>query len=94
MDPISEELEQMIRTVLAPLIEADGGKVYLVRVERDEVTLHLTGRFSGCAGNELVLQRVIQPALERIAADVTVTLSSGHLVPPAAVVVEAAPTIR
>ena len=81
MSPISGELERIVRTVLAPLVEADGGELYLVRIEDGEVELHLTGRFSGCAGNELVTQRVLHPALRRANPAVRLTVSSGRLIP-------------
>ncbi len=85
MAAISGELERVVQEVLAPLIEADGGELYVVRIADPEVELHLTGRFSGCAGNELVVQRVIQPLLQTVTRDVRVKVSSGPILPPTAV---------
>src|SRR5512138_117900 len=57
-----EEILKVIREVVAPLIRADGGRVYLVAAEDDAVDLHLAGRFAGCPGNTLATRRVIEPA--------------------------------
>jgi Fe-S cluster biogenesis protein NfuA len=76
-----DEIERVVREVLAPLVRADGGDLYLVSVEDTGVSLHVTGRFSGCPGNTLARRRVFEPPLAAIAPGITVTLTSGPLIP-------------
>jgi Fe-S cluster biogenesis protein NfuA len=78
------EILRVVRDVLAPLVWADGGKLYLVRAGDDVVALHLTGRFSGCPGNTLATRRVIEPAIFAVAPNARVSITSGALVPPGA----------
>ena len=79
-----DEIVRVVREVLAPLVQADGGDRYLVSVEDTGVSLHVTGRFSGCPGNTLARRRVFEPPLAAIAPGITVTLTSGPLIPPGA----------
>jgi Fe-S cluster biogenesis protein NfuA len=79
-----DDIVRVVREVLAPLVRADGGDLYLVSVEESGVSLHVTGRFSGCAGNTLARRRVFEPPLSAIAPGITVTLTSGPLIPSGA----------
>lgn len=72
----------MIREVIAPLIHADGGKVYLITTPENAVGLHLAGRYAGCPGNTLARRRVIEPALRAVAPKLDIVITSGALVPP------------
>jgi Fe-S cluster biogenesis protein NfuA len=78
------EIVRVVREVVAPLIHADGGQIYLVNASEDRVSLHLAGRFSGCPGNTLAKRRVIEPAITSVAPGAQVTLTSGVIVPPGA----------
>jgi len=84
MAPAKEEIVRVVREVLAPLVRADGGELYLVSVEDTGVSLHVTGRFSGCPGNTLARRRVFEPTLGVVAPGITVTLTSGPLIPSGA----------
>jgi Fe-S cluster biogenesis protein NfuA len=84
MADAKEEIVRVVREVLAPLVRADGGDLYLVSVEETGVSLHVTGRFSGCPGNTLSRRRVFEPPLSAIAPGITVTLTSGPLIPSGA----------
>lgn len=75
---------RVVREVVAPLIRADGGDVYLVHASDYAVSLHLVGRYSGCPGNTLAQRRVIEPAIGAVAPGTEVTLTSGPLIPPGA----------
>jgi Fe-S cluster biogenesis protein NfuA len=88
MPSARDEIIRVVREVVAPLIVADGGEIYLVHVEDDAVVLHLAGRFSGCPGNTLVRRRVIEPAILSVAPTAQVTVTSGALVPEGAERVE------
>jgi Fe-S cluster biogenesis protein NfuA len=76
-----DEIVRVAREVLAPLVQADGGDLYLVSVEETGVSLHVTGRFAGCPGNTLVRRRVLEPPLTAIAPGIILTLTSGPLIP-------------
>jgi len=84
MAAAKDEIVRVVREVLAPLVRADGGDLYLVSIEESGVSLHVTGRFSGCAGNTLARRRVFEPPLSAIAPGITVTLTSGPLIPSGA----------
>jgi Fe-S cluster biogenesis protein NfuA len=76
-----------LETVIAPLVEADGGELYLLPLQAagtGPIRLHLAGRFSGCPGNNLVSEHIIRPALEPLTSDRSIEISSGRLVPPGA----------
>jgi Fe-S cluster biogenesis protein NfuA len=77
-----DELERVVRQVLAPLLRADGAEVYLVSVSEDTVRLHLAGHYSGCPGLTLAKRRVIEPMIWAVAPEAQVELSSGAIVPP------------
>jgi Fe-S cluster biogenesis protein NfuA len=79
-----DEIVRIVREVLAPLVRADGGDLYLVSIEDTGVSLHVTGRFSGCPGNTLVRRRIFEPPLAAIGPGITVTLTSGPLIPAGA----------
>jgi Fe-S cluster biogenesis protein NfuA len=78
------KVARVLMEVLAPLVEADGGLLYLVSASEEYVELHVGGRYSGCPGNTLVRRRVIEPALQRVAPALRVGLSAGPLVPKGA----------
>jgi Fe-S cluster biogenesis protein NfuA len=79
-----EDLLRVVRDVIAPLIRADHGALYLVSASDESVNLHLAGRHSGCPGNTLVRRRIIEPLLQAAIPGVQVVVMSGALVPPGA----------
>lgn len=72
---------RVLTDVIAPLVRADGGELYLVELGDGRVRLHLAGRFAGCPGNTIVTRRVIEPALSAAAPGTEVVVSSGSLIP-------------
>lgn len=80
----SDDLMRVLREVLAPMITADEGELYLVRADQSSVALHLRGRFSGCPGNTLVARRVIEPLIAATIPRVRLELTSGYLLPEGA----------
>jgi Fe-S cluster biogenesis protein NfuA len=84
MESAKVEIRKILEQVLAPLVEADGGKLYVLRLEDDAVEIHLAGRFSGCPGNEVVARRIIGPAISAVAPDAVCIVTSGALVPEGA----------
>jgi len=84
MPEASEELLQVLKDVLAPMVTADSGELYLVGLKGNIVALHLRGRFSGCPGNTLVARRIIEPLLLTALPHAELELTSGYLVPEGA----------
>ena len=76
-----DELVRVVREVLAPLVKADGGELYLVSVDDAGISLHLAGRFSGCPGNTLARRRVLEPLIASAAPGAYLTVTTGPLVP-------------
>jgi Fe-S cluster biogenesis protein NfuA len=85
-----DEILTVIREVLAPMVVADGGRLYVVEADAERVSLHLAGRFAGCPGNQITTERVIQPAIAAVAPSAEVTVTWGRIVPSGAKYVEAA----
>jgi len=79
-----EEVLEVLREVLGPLVRADGGEVHLVALGDKSLTLHLSGRFSGCPGNTLARRRVLEPLLAARFPELRVDITSGPLVPTGA----------
>jgi Fe-S cluster biogenesis protein NfuA len=84
MSGTRSEILRVVREVVAPLVRADGGRLYVVQATDDALSLHLTGRFSGCPGNTLASRRIIEPAIFAVAPNARVTISSGALLPDGA----------
>lgn len=84
MGPAREQILEIVREVVGPLVRADAGQVYLVSVGERSLVLHLTGRFSGCPGNTLAKRRIIEPLLASRFPELRVEISSGPLLPEGA----------
>jgi Fe-S cluster biogenesis protein NfuA len=89
-----EQIVGVVRDVIAPLIRADGGLLYLVDADDDSVTMHLAGRYSGCPGNTLARRRVIEPAIFAVAPGARVVVTSGAILPENAQLVDDVPAAR
>ena len=83
-----DEILRVVREVVAPLVRADGGRLYVVHLADDCLELHLGGRFAGCPGNTLATRRLIEPAILAVAPGAKVTISSGALIPKDAELIE------
>lgn len=81
MSDARSEIMRVIQEVVAPLVRADGGKLYIVSLEDEDVSLHLSGRYSGCPGNTLATRRVIEPAILAVAPKARIAVTSGAIVP-------------
>jgi Fe-S cluster biogenesis protein NfuA len=79
-----DEIVRVVKEVLAPLVQADGGELYLVSVDDAGVAIHLSGRFSGCPGNTLARRRVLEPIIASAVPGAYVTMTTGPLVPKGA----------
>ena len=89
MASVPQRLLDVLRDVLAPLIEADGGELYLVSADDDQVRLHLAGTCCGCPGHRLTTEQVIGPAIRSAMPDSTLEVTAGWIVPEGAERIEA-----
>jgi Fe-S cluster biogenesis protein NfuA len=79
-----DQILEIVREIVAPMIRADGGEIYLVALGERSLALHLTGRFCGCPGNTLARRRVLEPLLAARFPDLKVEITSGPLLPSGA----------
>jgi Fe-S cluster biogenesis protein NfuA len=79
-----EQILATVREIVAPLVHADGGEVYLVNADERTLTLHLSGRFSGCPGNTLLRRRIIEPLLASRFPGLELEVTSGPRIPAGA----------
>jgi Fe-S cluster biogenesis protein NfuA len=82
-----EKLLKICEDILAPLIRADGGELFVVSIEADSIALHLAGKCSGCPGATLTTTSIIEPAIRAIAPAIRVVVTSGFQVPAGAALV-------
>ena len=75
---------KLCRDVLAPLVAADGGVMYVVRADGEEVHVHLTGTCAGCPGAALTRDGIITPAVRTVAPKARVVVTTGPRVPEGA----------
>ncbi len=62
---MQERVQTAIDEVLRPLLEADGGGVELLRVERGRVWLLLSGKAAYSVGGRYIRTLVIEPLLRK-----------------------------
>lgn len=79
-----DQLLRICREVIAPLVKADGGELYVVAVEPDSLALHLAGTCSGCPGKPYTTSNIIEPAIQAVAPSARVTVTNGAAVPEGA----------
>jgi Fe-S cluster biogenesis protein NfuA len=84
-----DNLVKICREVLAPLIEADGGEMYLVTISGEDVHIHLSGTCAGCPGSSFTAQSIVGPALSKVAPKAKLRLTTGWRVPAEAERMEA-----
>ncbi len=72
------------RDIIAPLVRADGGHLYLLSVTRDEVHVHLTGTCAGCPGAFTTRDKMMAPILSSVAPNMQIRLTTGWSVPDGA----------
>lgn len=79
-----DEIAKICREILAPLVRADGGEMYLVKIAGDDVHIHLAGTCAGCPGASLTRDRILAPILTAAVPKVRVVLTTGWRVPEGA----------
>lgn len=88
MDAVEEKLVAQCRDLVAPLVEADGGHLYLVAATQDLVHVHLTGTCAGCPGAQMTRERLIEPVVAKVAPKAVVKVTTGFAPPEGAKRVE------
>jgi Fe-S cluster biogenesis protein NfuA len=83
-ESVKEQISKACREILAPLVRSDGGEMYLVRFDGDDVHIHLAGACAGCPGASLTGDKVILPALRTAAPKVRVVVTTGIRIPAGA----------
>jgi Fe-S cluster biogenesis protein NfuA len=83
-DNAKEQIARICREILSPLVKSDGGEMFLLRFEGDDVHIHLSGACAGCPGAALTGDRVILPALRTAMPKVRVVISTGIRIPDGA----------
>ena len=59
-----ERLDEVVASVLRPLLVKDGGDIEVVRFEGSVLTLRLSGALIGCPGTPRLKRHVIEPAVK------------------------------
>ena len=70
--------------IIAPLVHADGGELFVVSIEEGSIALHLAGKCAGCPGATLTTTAIIEPAIHAVAPHMRVIVTSGFQVPAGA----------
>lgn len=86
---LPEPIVRTLREIVAPLVEADGGVLYVVR-RPTGVRLHLAGACAGCPGYRITTTEVIEPALRAAGVKGDIDVSAGWTVPEGALRITAA----
>ncbi len=88
---LPEAVVRTLREVVAPLVEADGGVLYVLRrpgtplgTAHPGVSLHLAGTCAGCPGVKTTTYDVIEPALRAAGLRGDIDVTAGWIVPSGA----------
>lgn len=79
-----DQLLKVLTEIVAPLVRADGGEIYIVAVEPNHLSLHLSGKYAGCPGAPLVVRGIIEPAIRSVAPTARLDVTSGVRIPEGA----------
>ncbi len=63
-EQLSDRLVEVVRSVLAPMIEIDGGEIALLSVKDGVAEITLRGACAGCPGQVFTAREVVLPALK------------------------------
>jgi Fe-S cluster biogenesis protein NfuA len=62
-EQVSDRVVEVVRAVLAPLIEIDGGEIELLAVKDGVAEITLRGACAGCPGQSFTAREIVLPAL-------------------------------
>jgi Fe-S cluster biogenesis protein NfuA len=83
-ESLKEQIARICREILAPLVKTDGGEMFLLRFDGDDVHIHLAGACAGCPGASMTGDKVILPALRAALPKVRVVVTTGIKIPEGA----------
>lgn len=83
-----QQLLDLCRDILAPLIQADQGELFVVDASDDSLALHLGGTCSGCPGASSTIKTIIEPAVRTLPGAVRLKVTVGAKVPAGASPIE------
>lgn len=75
------EIRKILKDIIVPLVEAEGGKLRVLSADGEKVELHVFGRLAGAPGLGLLKRRVIEPAIRTAAPSAQIVITSGCRVP-------------
>jgi Fe-S cluster biogenesis protein NfuA len=78
---VREKVVKSCKELVAPLVTADGGEIYVVSVTADDVHIHLAGACAGCPGAALTKEHLLAPAIAAVNPKLAITLTTGWKVP-------------
>ena len=81
LNAAGEAVAKACREVLAALIEADGGRLFLVAASAEDIHIHLAGTCAGCPGSALTTSHILAPTLERVVPKAKLRVTTGWMVP-------------
>lgn len=73
-DVKSAEIEGVLRDLVRPLLERDGGGIELVSVRGSAVVVRLIAVCAGCPGSGYTTESVLLPALRTVLSEVSLTV--------------------
>lgn len=85
MSSRTEQIRQAVAEFLVPMVEREGGEIYLTSIQEREISIHLAGRYAGSPAASLLYQELILPLVEAVAPGTIVHWSSGRVIPRTAV---------
>lgn len=65
-EQLTDRLAEVVRTILGPLVVADGGEIALVGVRDGVAEITLGGACAGCPGQSFTTRDVVLPALKAV----------------------------
>jgi len=80
----AEGVARALSEFVAALVNADGGELYLVSANADDVHVHLTGTCAGCPGSTMTRERLVEPTVRNVVPKATVKLTTGPKIPDGA----------
>lgn len=81
---MKEQVTAICRGILAPIVRTDGGEMYLVRFDGDDLHIHLAGTCAGCPGAAITSDKMLLPVLRTAAPKVRIVVTTGIRIPDGA----------
>ncbi len=83
-DSIKADVLEALTRFALPLVQADGGELFVVEVSSQGIHIHLAGSCAGCPGFSLTRDRLLEPTVHGVAPKLSVHVTTGWRVPDGA----------